>query len=72
MDHGVVLPEREVSGLVVARVGRVEATTATTLPWVVLDSAGRPITPASEFLRELLACGNTTASCRSYAFGLLR
>lgn len=72
MDHDAAIPEREVSSLVVARVGSVEATTATTLPWVVLDGAGRPITPASEFLRELLACGNTTASCRSYAFDLLR
>ncbi|MDX3850658.1 site-specific integrase [Streptomyces sp. AK02-01A] len=72
MDHRVVIAEREVSGLVVARVGRVEATTAATLPWVVLDGAGRAIKPASEFLRELLACGNTPASCRSYAFDLLR
>ncbi|WP_406136830.1 tyrosine-type recombinase/integrase [Streptomyces sp. NBC_01089] len=72
MDHGVVIPERQVSGLVVTRVGGVEATTAATLPWVVLDGAGRPITPASEFLRELLACGDTPASCRSYAFDLLR
>ncbi|MCX4404063.1 hypothetical protein OG840_20530 [Streptomyces sp. NBC_01764] len=68
----MVLPEREVSALVVARAGRVEATMATTLPWVVLDGAGRPITPVSEFLRELLACSNTPASCRSYAFDLLR
>jgi hypothetical protein len=45
---------------------------AATLPWVVLDVAGREITPTSEFLRELLACGNTPASCRSYAFDLLR
>jgi len=59
MDHGTALPEREVSGLVVARVGRVEATAAATLPWVVLEGAGRPITPAGEFLRELLACGNS-------------
>ncbi|MBU5943272.1 hypothetical protein [Streptomyces sp. PAM3C] len=72
MDHGEVIPEREVSGLVVTRVGSVEASTAATLPWVVLDGTGRPITPASEFLRELLAYGNTMASCRSYAFDLLR
>ncbi|MFI6728843.1 hypothetical protein NRF20_44610 [Streptomyces sp. R-74717] len=39
MDHGVVIAEREVSGLVVARVGRVKATTAAMLPWVVLDGA---------------------------------
>ncbi|WP_328940324.1 hypothetical protein OG259_00500 [Streptomyces sp. NBC_00250] len=72
MHHDVVIAEREVSGLVVARVGRAEATSAAALPWVVLDGAGRAITPPGEFLRELPACGNTLASCRSYAFDLLR
>ncbi|MFI5823761.1 hypothetical protein ACIA8I_32450 [Streptomyces rishiriensis] len=72
MDHAAVTNEREVTGLVVTRVGSVEATSAATLPWAVLDGAGRTITPASEFLREVLACGNTLASCRSYAFDLLR
>ncbi|WP_395292432.1 site-specific integrase [Kitasatospora hibisci] len=72
MDRAAAMEEREVTGLVVARVGSVEATSAATLPWVVLDGAGRAITPVSDFLRELLACGNTPASCRSYAFDLLR
>jgi len=72
MEHDAAIPERELSGLVVARVGSVEATTAATLPWVVLDGAGRPIAPVSEFLREVLAYGNTPASCRSYAFDRLR
>ncbi|MFD5462197.1 site-specific integrase [Kitasatospora sp. NPDC127059] len=66
------MDEREVTGLTVARVGRVEETSAATLPWVVLDGAGRSITPVNKFLRELLASGNTPASCRSYAFDLLR
>lgn len=52
--------------------GNVGERPAATLPWVVLDGAGREITPTSEFLGELLACGNTPASCRSYAFDLLR
>ncbi|MDQ0946021.1 site-specific integrase [Streptomyces sp. V1I1] len=72
MDHDAPISEVDVSGLVVARVGSVEASTAATLPWVVLDGAGRPIAPVSDFLRELLACGNTAASCRSYAYDLLR
>jgi len=72
MDHDAAIPELDVSGLVVARVGSVEATTAAALPWVVLDGAGRPVAPVSEFLRELLTCGNTPASCRSYAYDLLR
>jgi hypothetical protein len=39
MDHDAAVPELDVSGLVVARVGSVEASTAATLPWVVLDGA---------------------------------
>ncbi|WP_345553928.1 tyrosine-type recombinase/integrase [Streptomyces lannensis] len=38
----------------------------------MLDGTGLPIAPVSEFLRELVACGNTAASCRSYAYDLLR
>lgn len=64
--------ERQLSGLVVARVGRVESTDDRSLPWVVRDGAGVPIEPVSEFLRDLLACGNSAASCRSYGFDLLR
>jgi integrase len=30
------------------------------------------IAPVSEFLRDLLACGNSAASCRSYGYDLLR
>lgn len=62
----------ELSELVVARVGCVRPTGDTVLPWVVLDGAGRPVEPVSEFLRDLLACGNSPASCRSYAYDLLR
>lgn len=62
----------EVVDLVVARVGSVEATDDPTLPWRVLDGAGRPVSPVSEFLRELVACGNSAASCRSYGYDLLR
>ena len=63
---------RDVSGLVVARVGRVVATGDPVLPWTVLDGAGMPVEPVSEFLRDLLACGSSAASCRSYGFDLLR
>lgn len=63
---------REVVDLVVARVGGVEAADDPTLPWRVLDGAGRPVSPVSEFLRELVACGNSAASCRSYGYDLLR
>lgn len=64
--------ERAVASLVVARVGRVVASDDPVLPWVVRDGAGEPIGPVSEFLRDLLACGNSPASCRSYGYDLLR
>ncbi|MER6330552.1 tyrosine-type recombinase/integrase [Streptomyces sp. NPDC001034] len=60
------------SGLVVARAGRVVATGDALLPWQVVDGSGAPVVPVSEFLLELVACGNTAASCRSYAYDLLR
>lgn len=72
MEQQQEVPRRDVSGIVVARAGRVTATTDPTLPWVVRDGAGMPVEPVSEFLRELLACGNSPASCRSYGYGLLR
>ena len=55
-----------------ARVGGVHATGSTTLPWVVTDAAEQPIAVIGEFLRDFVACGNSAASCRSYAFDLLR
>ena len=63
---------RDVSELVVARVGRVVSTGDPVLPWAVLDSAGTPVEPVAEFLRDLLACGSSASSCRSYGFDLLR
>jgi len=63
---------RDLSGLVVARAGRVVSTGDPALPWAVLDGAGAPVGAVAEFLRDLLACGASPASCRSYAFDLLR
>jgi integrase len=65
-------PDRPLTGLVVARTGAVRPTSDPALPWVVLDGAGVAIDPVSEFLRDLLACGNSRASCRSYGYDLLR
>jgi hypothetical protein len=63
---------RELADLVVARAGRVAQTSDPTLPWVVLDGAGARTDAADAFLKELLASGSSAASCRSYAFDLLR
>lgn len=72
MDQHSVLTRRDVFGLVVARVGRVVSTGDPVLPWVVLDGAGMPVGAVAEFLSDLLACGSSPASCRSYGFDLLR
>lgn len=72
MDQGQQAPQRDVFGLVVIRVGSMAPTSDPALPWVVCDGAGTPVEPVSEFLRELLACGNSPASCRSYGYDLLR
>ncbi len=72
MDQDSALSRRDVSGLVVARVGRVASTADPVTPWVVLDGAGTPVKPVAQFLRDLLACGSSPASCRSYGFDLLR
>jgi integrase/recombinase XerC len=42
------------------------------LPWMVLDGFGSTVAPIDEFLLELMARGNSAASCRSYAYDLLR
>jgi hypothetical protein len=42
------------------------------LPWVVVDELGGRIDAVDDFLKNLLACGNSPASCRSYAYDLLR
>lgn len=72
MDRDSGSDRPEVSGLVVPRVGRVAPTEDPAVPWVVLDGAGARVEPVVEFLRDLLACGNSPASCRSYGFDLLR
>jgi integrase/recombinase XerC len=70
-QHGVKSP-RDVAALVVARIGSVRAGSGPTMPWVVVDGAGVPIGPVSAFLRDVLACGSSPASCRSYGYDLLR
>lgn len=64
--------ERDVRTLQVARVGQVRATQDATRPWVVVDGAGCRLEPVDVFLRDLLACGSSPSSCRSYAYDLLR
>jgi integrase/recombinase XerC len=66
------IPQRDVAGLVVPWTGSVRPTGDPLLPWIVVDEVGEPVEPVSDFLRNLLACGNSPASCRSYGYDLLR
>ena len=72
MDEHETIPQRDVTGLVVPRVGAVRPADDPTLPWIVVDETSEPVEPVSDFLRTFLACGNSPASCRSYAYDLLR
>jgi integrase len=71
VEHDSTVP-RDVAALVVARIGSVRPTGDPTAPWMVVDGAGVRVGPVSEFLRDLLACGSSPASCRSYGYDLLR
>src|SRR6266851_8363694 len=72
MEEQEAAAGRDVAALRVARAGAVRATTDPVLPWIVADGAGQPADPVSDFLKHLLASGNSAASCRSYAYDLLR
>ena len=72
MDQDETAGQRRVPGLVVPRVGAVRRTGDPVLPWVVVDELGGRIDAVDDFLKHLLACGNSPASCRSYAYDLLR
>src|SRR6266516_2827480 len=71
MDEHETIPQRDVAGLV-RRVGAVRPADDPVLPWMVVDGTGEPVESVSDFLRNLLACGNSPASCRSYGYDLLR
>ena len=72
MDQDETTGQRHVPGLVVPRVGTVRPIGDPVLPWVVVDELGGRIDAVDDFLKHLLACGNSPASCRSYAYDLLR
>ncbi|MFD9221033.1 tyrosine-type recombinase/integrase [Streptomyces sp. NPDC060064] len=54
------------------RVGAVVAGTTPSLPWLVVDAAGREIEPVSVYLRDRMLGDASTATCRSYGYDLLR
>ena len=64
--------ERDLSLLVLPRVGAVRPTEDLWEPVRVVDAAGVPIAPVVAFLKELQAMGRPAATQRSYAMDLLR
>ncbi len=64
--------ERDLVTLVVARVGRLEATGSPWEPYRVVNPIGEVVVPVGEFLKELQASGRSEATQRSYGHDLLR
>ncbi|HEX9352422.1 MAG TPA: tyrosine-type recombinase/integrase [Streptosporangiaceae bacterium] len=54
------------------RVGAVLEGTTLSLPYVVVDAAGREVEPVSRYLRDLHLGDVSTLTCRSYGHDLLR
>jgi integrase len=53
-------------------VGAVLTGSESGLPSVVVDGCGVELAPATTFLRDLMLCDMSPATCRSYAYDLLR
>jgi integrase len=62
----------DLSQLAVPQVGSLETTEDLFQPYRLLDAAGAPIRAADAFFAELLACGRSAATLRSYGMDLLR
>ena len=57
---------QKLAELTVARVGRIEQTSDLWMPYRMLDPAGVPVEPVSDFFRDLQAAGRSQATMRSY------
>lgn len=63
---------RDVSAVVVARIGSLVETGDAWEPYRLVDPSGRPVTAVAAYLAELQASGRSTATQRSYGLALLR
>jgi integrase len=66
-----VEPSRDVTNLVVLRVGRVAGTTDVLNPYALLDADDREVAAVGEFLRAMTADGSPATTLRSYCYELL-
>jgi hypothetical protein len=63
---------QELAALTVPQVGQLEQSSDPWMPCRLLDPAGVPVEPVSEFFRDLQAAGRSAATVRSYGMDLLR
>ena len=64
--------ERDLSSLVVPRVGKLQDTGDPWEPYQLLDAGGAVVTPVATYLKELQAGGRSAATHCSYGNDLLR
>jgi integrase family protein with SAM-like domain len=66
------LVERDLRGLVVPDVGRLESTGERWVPYQLLDANGAVIEPVAVYFAELQGCDRSVGTIRSYGHDLLR
>jgi integrase len=64
--------DRDLSTMVVAKVGAVRSAEDPWAPIALVDASGDPVAAVAVFLKDLQASGRTAATQRSYAMDLLR
>ena len=72
MSEFSVPPVRDLLRLKLPMVGDVVTTSEPDVPFTVTDAAGEQVEPVTEFMRDFSAGDASPASCRSYAYDLLR
>lgn len=65
-------PERDLASLRVARVGRLLTAGEPFEPYRLVGADGMTVWPVAEYLKDLQACGRSSATQRSYGMDLLR
>lgn len=70
-EHGPAGGDREGCDFTVTRVGSVQPSVRSDLPWVVLDAGGKEVPSASAWLMDLYLSDYPASTLRSYAFDLL-
>ncbi len=71
-EPGAVDADRDLRHLVLAPTGAVEVTSDALEPVRLLDDNGRADESVRGFVRNLVACDYSPATCRSYVLSLLR